>query len=203
MRIHGWPLQWFHGQVRAVAGMRLHSEVRLAGGDQARCGVLQVAKLGHEGTHDCFPELEWDSIAELTLRVSPRTSDLEVIRERHETEHLAYSQTSRTLNPDTSRDVLPMEGPDPRTWLCLERGRGAIGIEPEKEGPVPAPPLEVVASAVTVGVPKIVLASWHLGCKLSVRSIDDLIIGCQDEPREPLEGLGCGHVRNLARIEGP
>ena len=92
--------------------------------------LIDITELAHKCPYNCLAKLKRHGVAELTLDIGAVPGDLEVIRERHEPQHLGDTEPPSALDSIGRMNILPMEGPDPRARLRLKSGRRAIGIQP-------------------------------------------------------------------------
>ena len=105
-------------------------------------------------------------VAELKLLLSSVATNHEVIGERHEPLQLGH----------TKAPVLPMERPDPRSRLALDRRGRPIGMQLQEEAPVAAAPLELrVRMSALLREVEVVLARRNLAKRIGVGAVNDLL----------------------------
>jgi len=107
-----------------------------------------------------------DRVSDLDLGGSARPDDLVVIRERLKSHRLEFSESA----------ARPVERPNVRARLALDRGRRPIRVQLQEKRPVPASPLEPGARVTTLlGEMQVVVAGWHFTQQMTVVAVDHFL----------------------------
>ena len=157
-----------------------------------------MAELLKERPDDYLPELDWDRVAELALRICARADNHEVIRECHNPQHLREAKPAGAGLAARVEHIIPVERAHPRAWLCLQGCRGTIRIKLQQECPVAAAPLEDVPPAIAWRVPEIVLTWGDFGGQLSELAFNDFLSFLFSK-QQILEDFAHRHVWELGR----
>src|SRR5581483_4180873 len=142
---------------------------RERGGDADEASLRRVGdapRAAREALCDLLREQRRDSVADLLLRGATRANELVVVGECLQPLDLGEAQAP----------VVPVERPDVRAGLRLNRRRWLRGVELEQEAPVAlAPPEERFRVAALLGEEEVVVARRDGGQQMAVLAADDLL----------------------------